>query len=154
MWGRPRGSSLPPSELLESRCAAQEWEPDPHGEAGRQHPALYAFLPDRRTLNSTHGGPVACLSPLLLCWEAVALTQDGTVLSMGSTHTHTGPFPLFSAGAVTLGKGHNFFGVLSEGLRGTLLSGHVCPASGKRTWPSSQLQLFQEDEDGEKNSSG
>lgn len=81
MWGRPRGSSLPPSELLESRCAAQEWEPDPHGEAGRQHPALYAF-----SALCVPSGPE---DPQLHTWRPGGLSFP-TVTVLGGSSVNTG----------------------------------------------------------------
>lgn len=78
---------------------------------------------------STQPLPGLCPFLLLLPWEAAAPTREGIVPAQWVLLTHMGPSPLLSALCWGPLKGYNLFEPAK--VKSTLLSGHVCPASGK-----------------------
>lgn len=63
-----------------------------HTEARQQHPVLYAFLlEDPPELHTPRPCQVQVFSPLLLCWEAIALTRKGTAVVQWALFIHAQP---------------------------------------------------------------
>lgn len=160
-WIRLRGSNLPRSELPEEQVCSTVMGNDKQDSHWGQEAAPSAVcipsgLEDLPQLHIPRPYLVQVFSPLLLCWEAVALTGRHCGCPMGSIHTRTAPFPLYSVGAVTFRKDHDFSGVLSTDLKAHCYLGtYVLPVGrgpGPHTRQAPVLHLSQ-DEDGEKNKS-